>query len=229
MTKQPLTIDFVSDVVCPWCIIGLNALEAALVELDGEVAADIRFQPFELNPAMPPEGQNIAEHIAEKYGATPEQSAANREGIRARAAEHGFTMNFAPDARIYNTFDAHRLLHWAEGEGKQAALKHALFTAYFTDGQNVSDARVLAGVAASVGLDAAQASAILSSDLYAAEVRAEEGHWRQQGINAVPTVIINNRYIISGGQPAEKFAKALRSIAAEAQQAAIAGGTAAHA
>jgi predicted DsbA family dithiol-disulfide isomerase len=131
---RPMKIDFVSDVSCPWCIIGLRGLEEALARAGDIVDANIRFQPFELNPDMPPEGQNIVEHIAQKYGSTPEQSAANREMIRARAAAVGFTMAMSDQSRIYNTFDAHRLLHWAEQEGRQAALKHALFDAYFTEG-----------------------------------------------------------------------------------------------
>lgn len=215
---QTLKIDFVSDIVCPWCVIGLKALEQALANLSGEVAADIHFQPFELNPDMPPLGQDIAEHVAQKYGASAEQSAANRDGIRARAADLGFAMTMAPGSRIWNTFDAHRLIHWAEeAGGAQAAhgLKMALFSAHFTDGENVSASEILCKVAGSVGLDAGEAAAILSSTRYAAEVRAAEEHWRRQGISAVPAVIINDRYIISGGQPVEKFERALRSIATE--------------
>src|ERR1700735_2790149 len=128
---QLMKIDFVSDVSCPWCIIGLRGLEEALARTGDVVDAEISFQPFELNPGMPPEGQNLVEHIPQKYGSTPEQSAANREMIRARAAALGFTMAMSDQSRIYNTFDAHRLLHWAEQSGRQAALKHKLFEAYF--------------------------------------------------------------------------------------------------
>ena len=214
MTKV-MKIDFVSDVVCPWCNVGLGGLEEALARVGDLVQADLRFQPFELNPNMPAEGQNILEHVAQKYGATPEQSAANRKAIHARAAEVGFQMRTSETSRIYNTFDAHRLLHWAGLEGGQAALKHALFDAYFSDGLNPSDPEVLAGVAEKAGLDRAAAAEVLSSGRYAQEVRAAERFWQGQGINAVPAVVINDRYLISGGQPASAFEEALRTIAAE--------------
>ncbi len=215
MTAQPMKIDFVSDIVCPWCIIGLRALERAIDAASDVVAPTITFHPFELNPAMPPEGQNIGEHVAEKYGATPEQSASNRAGIRARAAELGFAMNGTAESRIYNSFDAHRLLHWAQSEGKQAALKNRLFAVYFTEGGNVADPAVLIAAAGDAGLDGDEARAILASDRYADEVRAEEQHWQSMGISAVPAIVINDKYLISGGQPAEIFEKALRRIAAE--------------
>ncbi|MEG3178446.1 DsbA family oxidoreductase [Sphingomonas sp. RB3P16] len=209
-----MKIDFVSDVSCPWCIIGLRGLEEALERTRDVVDAEITFQPFELNPRMGADGQNIVEHIAEKYGATPEQSAANRATIRERAADLGFTMAMTDASRIYNTFDAHRLLHWAELEGKQAALKHALFDAYFTHQQDPSDHPTLVAIAGTVGLDPARASAILASDDYAREVRAAEQLWQSRGINSVPAIVINDRHLISGGQPPELFERALREIAA---------------
>ncbi len=212
---KPMTFDFVSDVSCPWCVIGLKGLEQALDRVGDLVSADIRFQPFELNPDMPAEGQNIREHVAEKYGSTPEQSAGARENIRARAAALGFTMAMREDARIYNTFDAHRLLHWAGLMGKQAALKHALFDAYFTKGQSPGDHAVLAAAAEAVGLDPVAAREVLATDAYAKETREIEAFWRRQGVNAVPAVIVNDRYMISGGQPPELFERAIRSIAAE--------------
>jgi predicted DsbA family dithiol-disulfide isomerase len=219
MTK-PMTIDFVSDVVCPWCIIGLNGLEQALERVGDLVRADIHFQPFELNPDMPPEGQNIREHVAEKYGSTPEQSAASRAMIRDRAAGVGFTMAMKDDSRIYNTFDAHRLLHWAgllgkEGPDKQGALKHALFDAYFTNGRSPNDHSMLIQAAEAAGLDPEAAREVLETGAYAKEVREAEMFWRRQGISGVPAVIINGKYIISGGQPPEAFERAIRSIAAE--------------
>jgi predicted DsbA family dithiol-disulfide isomerase len=214
MTK-PLKIDFVSDVSCPWCIIGLRGLETALDRTSDLISADIHFQPFELNPQMPPEGQNIVEHVAQKYGSTPEQSAANRQAIRDRAASVGFTMAGTDQSRIYNTFDAHRLLHWAGIEGRQSALKHALFTAYFTQGRNPSDHDVLVEAAEQAGLDPAAAREVLESGAYAAEVRAAEQLWHSRGVSAVPAVIINDKYLISGGQPPQAFEKALRAIAAE--------------
>ena len=211
---KPMKIDFVSDVSCPWCIIGLRALEDALARTSDVVDAEITFQPFELNPQMGKDGQNIGEHIAEKYGATPEQSAANRATIRERAADLGFTMAMGANSRIYNTFDAHRLLHWAELEGKQADLKRALFQAYFSDQQDPSDHAVLVALAEKVGLDRARAAEILESDAYAREVRAAEQLWQSRGISSVPAIIINDRHLISGGQPTELFERAIREIAA---------------
>lgn len=209
-----LKIDFVSDIACPWCIIGLRALEEALARAADALDATIVFQPFELNPAMPAGGQNIGEHIAEKYGSTREQSAANRAMIVDRARELGFTMTMTDASRIYNTFDAHRLLHWAQIGGGQAALKHALFTANFTDNANPGDHRVLIDAATQAGLDPVAAEEVLQSGLYTNEVRAAEELWRSRGINAVPAIVINDRHLISGGQPVEVFEQALRQIAA---------------
>lgn len=216
-----LKIDFVSDVSCPWCVIGLRALEQALERVGEEVAADIHFQPFELNPQMPPEGQDIAEHIAQKYGSSPEQLAGSQEALRTRGAELGFTFNMNKRTRIYNTFDAHRLLHWAALEGRQLELKRALFNAYFTEGCNPSDHDVLIGIATQAGLDPTRAREILQSDLYAAEVREREQFYGQQGVQAVPSVIVNDKYLIQGGQPVEVFEQALRRIAAESRQTAF--------
>jgi predicted DsbA family dithiol-disulfide isomerase len=224
-TKVPemtvkMKIDFVSDVSCPWCVIGLKSLGTALAKLAGEVEADIHFQPFELNPQMGPAGQDIVEHIAQKYGSGPADIERSRNAIRARGAELGFTFDMEKRGRIYNTFDAHRLLHWAEGEGRQKALKNALFTAYFTEGRDPSDHDVLVDVATSVGLDAARAVQILDSDEFAAEVRAREQFYTSRGINAVPSVIINERHLIRGGQPPEVFEQTLRELAAEAPETA---------
>jgi predicted DsbA family dithiol-disulfide isomerase len=212
-------IDFVSDVSCPWCVIGLRSLEQALGRIGGETtAADIHFQPFELNPQMPREGQDVAEHIAQKYGSTPEQLARNQEAIRARGAALGFTFNMDKRSRVYNTFDAHRLLHWAQLEGRQHELKEALFTAYFTEGRNPGDRDVLVDVATQVGLDRERAREALDSGRYGEEVRERERHYGELGIHAVPSVIVNDQYLIQGGQPVEVFEQALRRIAAEAQR-----------
>jgi predicted DsbA family dithiol-disulfide isomerase len=214
-TPAKVRIDFVSDVVCPWCAVGLKSLEQALEKLDGRVAADIHFQPFELNPQMPPEGEDIVEHLRQKYGSTREQIVRNGEAIRARGAALGFEFNMDRRDRTWNTFDAHRLLHWAQSEGaqRQRALKHALLSAYFTRGENVSDHAVLLQAVADAGLPAERARAILASDEYAADVRAQEQFYVQNGIQGVPAVIVNERHLISGGQPPEVFEAALRQIA----------------
>ncbi len=212
MSVTPVRIDFVSDVSCPWCVIGLKSLEQALSTLQDTVAAEIHFQPFELNVNMPPEGQDIGEHIAEKYGSTPEQIAQSREAIRARGASLGFTFSMDKRGRIYNTFDAHRLLHWAELAGRQRELKMALFDAYFTQGQDPSSHEVLVKAAADAGLDPDTARDIVTSGQYADEVRAREQFYQQNGISSVPAIIINERHLISGGQPPEVFEQALRQI-----------------
>ena len=223
MTTQ-LKIDFVSDVSCPWCVVGLKALDQALARIQrdfkDEVQVELRFQPFELNPHMPAEGQDITEHITEKYGISPAQADANRETIRQRGAELGFTFSGSNAAgggrsRIYNTFDAHRLLHWAELENldQQKALKEALFTAYFTDGHSPGSHALLVVLAGQVGLSTERAQQILASGEFADEVRAREAYYTGRGIRAVPAVIINDQHLISGGQPVDVFEQALRQIA----------------
>ena len=208
-----LKIDFVSDVSCPWCVIGLRALETAVASLGADIHTEIHFQPFELNPQMAPGGQDLDEHLLQKYGATRDQFAATREAIRARGEALGFTFDLQRRGRIYNTFDCHRLLHWAQAQGRQQALKHALFSVYFTAGENPSAHDVLLRVAGEVGLDTTRAAEILASDEYAAEVRAIERRYTDAGIHAVPAIIINDQVLIEGGQPTEVFAQALRQVA----------------
>jgi predicted DsbA family dithiol-disulfide isomerase len=212
--STPLKIDFISDVSCPWCIIGLQALDQALDHLGAEVQAQVHFQPFELNPKMGPDGQEIFEHISEKYGSTREQYQDNAENIRQRGAELGFVFKQG-ERRIYNTFDAHRLLHWAEEEGKQHALKLALFTAYFSQHADVSSHKVLADVAEKVGLDRARAEQILASDEFAGQVRQLEQLWTSRGVSSVPTIVFNDQYAVSGGQPVDVFVSAIRQIISE--------------
>ncbi|MEP6721541.1 MAG: DsbA family oxidoreductase [Variovorax sp.] len=210
-----LQIDFVSDVSCPWCAIGLGALEAALARVAPDVKAELHFQPFELNPGMAPEGQDIFEHLNQKYGSSREQQAQAREMIRQRGEAVGFVFGEGQRKRVWNTFDAHRLLHWAELESveRQRALKKALFKAYFTDGENPSDHDLLLRVAGEAGLDVARAREILAGDEYADAVRAREKLYTDAGIHSVPAIIINNQHLISGGQPVEVFERALRQIA----------------
>ncbi|MEJ8836279.1 DsbA family oxidoreductase [Ramlibacter sp. AN1133] len=212
---QPLHIDFVSDVACPWCAVGLASLERALQNLAGEVPVEVRFQPFELNPQMGPEGQDVTEHLTQKYGSTPEQQAQSRAGIAQRGAALGFEFRKEGRGRVWNTFDAHRLLAWAgeQGARQQRDLKMALLRAYHGEGRNPSDPAVLAEVAESVGLDRKAAEDMLASSRYAQEVRDAEQHWQSLGIHAVPSVIINNRHLIQGGQPPELFEQALRQLA----------------
>jgi predicted DsbA family dithiol-disulfide isomerase len=211
---KPVKIDFVSDVVCPWCAVGLSALEQAIARVGDGLQVELHFQPFELNPQMAAEGEDVGEHLTRKYGISEAQIAQNGEAIRARGEALGFTFDMARRRRIYNTFDAHRLLHWAgeQGAAPQRALKHALLRAYFSDGEDVSSAQVLAQAAEEVGLDGARARAILGSDEYAEAVRAQQAFYRQQGIQAVPSVIFNDRHLLQGGQPVELFEQALRQL-----------------
>lgn len=211
--SNPLKIDFVSDVSCPWCVIGLKALEQALDRIGDELEAEIEFQPFELNPQMPPAGQDLYEHIAQKYGSSRAQSDANREMIRQRGAELGFEFRMDKLQRIYNTFDTHRLLHLAKLEGCQRELKHALFEAYFTTGENPGAHAVLQRTAVAVGMDPARVARLLASDEFAEQVRKDEAYYQELGIHGVPAVIINQRHLIQGGQPVEVFERALREIA----------------
>lgn len=210
-----VTIDVVSDVACPWCVIGYKNLQQALESLDGEIEADLAWHAFELRPDAPAEGENWREHIMAKYGMSYEQSEENRLRITDAGEQVGFTFNFTDDMRTQNTFNCHRLLHWAKDSGQQTALKLALFEAYFTDRTNVNDPDVLLQAVEKAGLDRDSAAAVLASDRYEQAVRSEEGHYQQMGVSSVPTFIVNGKYAITGGQPAEVFVQALRQIASE--------------
>ena len=212
---KTLRIDFVSDVVCPWCAVGLASLELALRRLQGEVEAELHFQPFELDPDMPAGGMDVAENLKRKYGMSDAQLAENQARIRDRGAELGFTFDFNA-RRTWNTFDAHRLLHWAEVEApeRQLPLKRALLVANFSEGRDISDHAVLVEVAAGVGLDAGRARTVLESGEFADAVREAEKFFQGLGISSVPAVIVERKHLISGGQPPEVFERALREIAA---------------
>lgn len=216
-----LHIDFVSDVVCPWCAIGLASLERALAEVAPEIGpVTLAFQPFELNPQMPPEGEDIDEHLARKYGSTPAQRAQVQQSLRERAADLGIGMDPQRRTRIWNTFDAHRLLHWAGTVGPevQLALKKALLHRYHALGENPGARAVLVAAAEQTGLDGAEAAAVFDDPAcFTDEVRAAEASWQAAGIQSVPAIVINRRHLISGGQPSDVFARALREIAAAPQ------------
>jgi predicted DsbA family dithiol-disulfide isomerase len=217
-SPRTLKIDFVSDVACPWCAIGLASLETALQRMQGEVHAQLHFQPFELNPQMPPGGQDITEHLTQKYGSTPEQQAGIRESIRQRGEAVGFQFRKEGRGRIYNTFDAHRLLHWAgeQDASAQHALKKALLQAYHGQGRSPEDHAVLLDAVEQAGLDRQEAGRVLAEGKYAQEVRERERFYQEHGIHAVPSVIVNDRHLIQGGQPPEVFEEALRRLAAQA-------------
>lgn len=207
----PLRIDIVSDVMCPWCIIGYLQLARALEQTG--TPAEIHWHPFELNPDMPPEGQNLREHVAEKYGATAAQSEASRRQMAALGADLGFAFRFAEDSRIWNSFAAHQLLHWAGTQGRQHDLKMAMFRAHFTQGRNMADAQVLADIAGEIGLDRDEALAVLRDQRFAEEVRAHESFWLNQGIRGVPAMVFARRYLVTGAQGVENYARILTRLA----------------
>lgn len=212
MSETPvITVDIVSDVVCPWCIIGYKKLEQAMQRFEGKAEFALAWHAFELNPGMPPEGQDINEHMAQKYGATPEQSKANRERLRNAGSDLDFEFSYHENMRMVNTFDAHRVLHWAGETGKQTALKLALFKAHFTDGKDVSDHKVLTEVAGSVGLDEKRVHELLGSDMFAAEVRAVEAEWQDRFISGVPAFIFNKKFMVPGAQDSDVFAQIIEN------------------
>jgi predicted DsbA family dithiol-disulfide isomerase len=208
-----MKIEFVSDVACPWCAVGLHSLEKALERFDVE-PTELSFQPFELNPDMPAEGADTVEYLSKKYGIDEAQIRRNQKAVRERGAAVGFA--FGERTRVWNTFDAHRLLHWAGLEGRQRELKHALLRAYHGQGRNPSAPGVLLELVAEVGLDVQRARTILASEEFAPEVRAEQILWLKSGIDSVPAVVVNRRQLIQGAQTPEVFEQALRRIAGEA-------------
>jgi predicted DsbA family dithiol-disulfide isomerase len=216
-----MRIDFVSDIACPWCAIGFNSLERALERIGTDIGdVELHLQPFELNPMMAVEGADLAEYLTSKFGMSPDQLAANQAQIAERGAAEGFA--FGERTHIWNTFDAHRLLFWAGVEGppgSQRALKHALLAAYHGQGRNPGAHEVLLAIAEQVGLPAQRAREVLEGGEFAEEVRQAERFWQQLGVQSVPAIIIDRKYVISGGQPSEVFEQALRQIAAEGNAA----------
>ncbi|USD35123.1 MULTISPECIES: DsbA family oxidoreductase [Vibrio] len=205
-------IDIVSDVVCPWCIIGYKRLEQALMTLSDTIEAEIHWHPFELNPAMKPEGQNLREHLADKYGTSLEASIAARQTITDLGQELGFEFNFTDEMRIYNTRKAHQLLLWSQSQGLQLDLEIAMFHAYFTDGKDVSDTETLLDIAESLGLNRVTCQAVLSDTSWKETVSSTEQQWLEAGINAVPAIIIDRKHLISGAQSSEMLVEALQEI-----------------
>ena len=211
----PIRIDIVSDVVCPWCIIGFKQLERALAEMADEVEVDLHWHPFELNPQMPPEGQNVREHVAQKYGTTAAQSSAVRARLIQVAESLGVEFRYNEGMRIHNTFRAHQLLHWAGTQGKQTELELALFESYFSREENVNDVDVLVAAAERAGLDEEQARAVVADGRHADTVREEQRFWLSKGIHAVPSFVLDQRYLIPGAQDPEVFVAALKRLLEE--------------
>jgi predicted DsbA family dithiol-disulfide isomerase len=209
--SDPLKIDIISDVMCPWCIIGYRQLAAALEETG--TPHEIQWHPFELNPQMPPEGQNMREHIMEKYGSTAEQSERSRQQMTELGDSLGFEFAWTEESRMHNTFNTHQLLQWANTQGRMHDLKQALFAAHFTEQRNLSDNAVLADVAAGIGLDRAEAEAVLEDQRFAEEVRREEQFWQQQGITGVPAVVFDRKHLVTGAQGVDNYRSILKQLA----------------
>nr|WP_314525401.1 DsbA family oxidoreductase [uncultured Pseudomonas sp.] len=208
-----VTVDFVSDVVCPWCALGAAALEQAIANVAGEVSVQLTYKPFELNPDMPAVGEKAVEHLMRKYGRTAEEVAAGKAMQIARGEAIGFKFDLEKRSHFYNTFDAHRLLLWALQEGRQIALKQILLRAYFAEGQNPSDQETLVRLAVEAGLDKDGAREVLTSGAFGSEVRKLEGFYRQHGINSVPAMVLNGRHLVSGSQSVEYYEQMLRQMA----------------
>lgn len=214
-----VAIDFISDVVCPWCALGATALEQAIANVTGEISVKLTYKPFELNPDMPPEGEKAVEHLMRKYGRTAEDVAAGKAMQIARGEAIGFKFDLEKRSHFYNTFDAHRLLLWALQEGRQVALKRILLRAYFSEGQNPNDRETLVRLAAEAGLDAAAAQEVLASGAFAEDVRELEVFYRQRGISSVPALVLNDRHLVSGSQSVEYYEQMLRQMAAAPAEA----------
>ncbi|MDH4565671.1 DsbA family oxidoreductase [Pseudomonas sp. BN414] len=208
-----VTIDFVSDVVCPWCALGATALDQAIANLSGEVLVELTYKPFELNPDMPAEGEPATRHMMRKYGRSAEEVASRNEMVIARGEAIGFHFDLERRSHFYNTFDAHRLLFWALQEGRQRALKKVLLRTYFSDGENPSDHETLVRLASEVGLDAGRAREVLATGAFAKEVRELEAFYRERGIQSVPALILNGRHLVSGSQSVEYYEQMLRQMA----------------
>lgn len=213
---RPVSIDFVSDVMCPWCALGAVALQQAIENLAGEVAVELTFKPFELNPDMPPEGENAVEHMMRKYGRTLAEVTARNVMVIDRGNALGFTFDLAKRTHFYNSFDAHRLLYWSVAQGRQVALKHALFKAHFSDGENISSHDTLVRLAGEAGLSTVRAQGVLGSGEFAGEVRELEDFYLRRGINSVPAMILNGRHLVAGSKSVEEYEQAIRQIAGDA-------------
>lgn len=211
---DPIRVDIVSDVVCPWCAIGYSQLKQASDQTG--IAIEVHWHPFELNPDMGPEGENLRDHVKRKYGSSAADSAAARDRITAIGKEIGFAFAFAEDQRMWNTFRAHQLIDWAEGQGRAHDMKLALLTAYFAQGRNVDDLDVLVDVAGGIGLDADQARQALDSGSQADQVRGKQRFWTQQGITGVPAMVFLRQHLVTGAQGTENYARILQHLAAEA-------------
>lgn len=209
----PVRVDFVSDVVCPWCALGATALEQAIANLAGEVAVELTYKPFELNPDMPAKGEHAIRHMMRKYGRSADEVASRNDMVIARGKAIGFEFDLQKRSHFYNTFDAHRLLFWALEQGRQVALKNLLFKAYFTDGQNPGDHETLVRLAGEAGLSTTRARQVLATQEFAREVRELESFYLERGVTSVPAMVLNGRQVVSGSQSVREYEQVLRQMA----------------
>ncbi|MEH0758829.1 DsbA family oxidoreductase [Vibrio sp. 16] len=216
--NNTIKLDIISDVVCPWCIIGYNHLKAAIEHLGIEERIEIEWQPFELNPDMPAEGENLRDHVARKYGSTAEESKNARIRIASIGAEHDFKFNYFDDMKMVNTFDAHLLLDYAKSLGKQTELKIRLFTAFFSEQKDVSDREILKQELISVGLDPEEGMRWLNDAQRRSSVRSTEKQWQKMGVSSVPTVIFNGEHGVSGAHPVKGYKQILTELMAQTNQ-----------
>tara|TARA_R100001369_G_scaffold92773_1_gene139740 strand:+ start:773 stop:1417 length:645 start_codon:yes stop_codon:yes gene_type:complete len=207
-----IKIDIVSDVVCPWCTIGYKRLDKAISEMGIQDQVEIEWQPFELNPHMPKEGQNVQEHITEKYGSSLEEQKRSQEYMAEAGAELGFTFDYFDEMRMANTFEAHILLEYAKAFGKQTELKMRLTTAFFSERKDVSDRAILKQALLDVGLNAEEALANLDNDESRYEIRSKEDYWKNLGVNSVPTIVFNRKSAVTGAQPVDVFKRILSEV-----------------
>lgn len=213
-----IKLDIISDVVCPWCIIGYNHLKAAIEQLGIEDRIEIEWQPFELNPDMPAEGENLRDHVARKYGSSAEESKNARIRIASIGAEHDFKFNYFDEMKMVNTFDAHLLLDYAKSMGKQTELKLRFFTAFFSEQKDVSNHKVLKQELVSVGLDPEEGMRWLNDAQRRSSVRSTEKQWQKMGVSSVPTVIFNGEHGVSGAHPVEGYKQILTELMAQTNQ-----------
>jgi predicted DsbA family dithiol-disulfide isomerase len=213
VNDHKIKLDIVSDVVCPWCIIGYKHLEAAIQELDLQDQVEIEWQPFELNPDMPAEGENLRAHVLRKYGANREDSDKARANISALGAEYGFKFDYFEEMKMVNTRDAHLLLDFAYEQGLQHALKQRLFTAFFTEHKDISDRATLLAEALRVGLDPTETENALGHAERRNRLAHQEMKWQQQGISGVPTVIFNRSSALTGAHPQSTYKEVLQELA----------------
>jgi predicted DsbA family dithiol-disulfide isomerase len=213
--KEKLKIDIVSDVVCPWCTIGYKRLEKAIIELGIQDQVTIEWQPFELNPNMPAEGQNVTEHLTEKYGSTLEQQKESKQNMTNVGKELDFKFDYFDEMRMVNTFEAHILLEYAKEYGKQTELKMCLTTAFFSERKDVSTREILKQALQAVGLNSDEGLAKLDNDEARKEIRTKQNYWKNLGVTSVPTIVFNRKSAVTGAQPIATFKQVLSELVAE--------------